>query len=293
MKATLREADGAAIDTTVEDVPQSLPDQQATPTQEQAPLDPLLLNLTSEQQEELVAIIKEDYRNAMEARDKKTWGKKSGDGTGQNFDEKYADLIDLYEGADEKRPEQWMCARSLKIAQAIVEMAVARLMPMVYNEDTIRWRPVRYTNKQYTQLVNRLMYWVVTVWIKGRQSALQYVRTAAMLGSVFAEAWWKREQKDLDQVEQVPMIGPDGQPMMDEMGQPMSVEQRLLHTDEKPQIRILPVGKVLLQPGAQTIEDDSVIVIEDHTFRELSDMQRRGLAQNVTDVLKPEVDTRI
>jgi hypothetical protein len=110
---------------------------------------------------------------------------------------------------------------------------------------------------------------------------------------VFAEAWWKREQKDLDQTEQVPMIGPDGQPMLDDMGQPMSVEQRLLHTDEKPQIRILPVGKVLLQPGATTIEDDSVIVIEDHTYRELADMQRRGLAQNVTDVLKPEVDTRI
>jgi len=257
------------------------------------PLDGLLLNLSEEQQKELVAIIKEDYDNAMAAREKRTWGKKSGEGTGLTFDEKYAELIDLYEGADEKRPEQWMCARSLKIAQAIVEMAVARLFPMVYNEDTIRWRPVRSTNKQYVQLVNRMMYWVITVWMKGQRDALLYIRNAAMLGSVFAEAWWKREQRDLDQVQQVPVMGPDGMPLADEMGQPMVVEQRLMSVDEKPQIRIIPVGKVLLQPGASTIEDDSVIVIQDHTYRELLGMQKQGLAQNVTDKLKSDIDTRI
>lgn len=256
-------------------------------------LDGLLLNLTEEQQKELVAIIQEDYENAMEAREKKTWGKRSGDGTGLNFDDKYAELIDLYEGADEKRPEQWMCARSLKIAQAIVEMAVARLFPMVYNEDTIKWRPVRYTNRQYTQLVNKMMYWVITVWMKGEKDALMYIRNAAMLGSVFAEAWWKREQKDMDQVQKVPVMGPDGQPMQDAQGQPMVVEQRLMKVDEKPQIRIIPVGKVLLQPGASTIEDDSVIIIEDYKYRELENMQKQGLAQNITEDLKSDVDTRI
>lgn len=284
------------------DVPVSIevPDPNApvsadTPTKPASvPLDGLLLNLTEDQQKELVAIIQEDYENAMEAREKKIWGKKSGDGTGLNFDDKYAELIDLYEGADEKRPEQWMCARSLKIAQAIVEMAVARLFPMVYNEDTIKWRPVRYTNRQYTQLVNKMMYWVITVWMKGEKDALMYIRNAAMLGSVFAEAWWKREQKDMDQVNQVPVMGPDGQPMMDSAtGQPMVVEQRMMKIEEKPQIRIIPVGKVLLQPGASTIEDDSVIIIEDFKYRELESMQKQGLAQNVTEDLKSDVDTRI
>ena len=277
------------------DIPPSLPDQQGSLKVEQAPpLDDLLLQLSEDQQKELVAIIKEDYRNAMEARQKKTWGKKSGDGIGVDFDDKYADLIDLYEGADEKRPEAWMCARSLKIAQAIVEMAVSRLFPMVYNEDTIRWRPVRYTNKQYTQLVNRMMYWVITVWMKGRRDALLYIRNAAMLGSVFAEAWWKREQKDMGRTEQVPVLGPDGQPMQDGMtGQPVVVEQQMMSVDERPQIRLIPVSKVLLQPGAEKIEDDSVIIVEDHSYRELSQMQKQGLAENVTDVLKSEIDTRL
>lgn len=274
-------------------LPQNPADGSPDPAASAVPLDGLLLNLTADQQEELVAIIKEDYRNAMEARDKRSWGKRSNDGTGLTFDEKYAELIELYEGADEKRPESWMCARSLKISQAIIEMAVARLFPMVYNEDTIKWRPVRWTNRQYTDLVNQMMYWVVTVWMKSQKDALLYIRNAAMLGSVFAEAWWKREQKDMDQVQQVPVMGPDGMPMMDQNGQPMVVEQRLMQVDERPQIRIIPVTKVLLQPGATTIEDDSVIIIEDHSYRELETMQKQGLAQNVTDVLKQEVDTRL
>lgn len=270
------------------------PAVEAPPEEQPIPLDGLLLNLSAEQQAELVAIIKEDYRNAIEAREKRSWGKKSGgDGKGLTFDEKYAELIDLYEGADEERPEQWMCARSLKIAQAIIEMAVARLYPMVYNEDTIRWRPVRYTNKQHTQLVNRMMYWVITVWMKGSRDALLYIRNAAMLGSVFAEAWWKREQRDLDQTQQVPVMGPDGMPMMDAMGAPMVIEQRMMSVDEKPQIRIIPVSKVLLQPGATNIEDDSVIIIEDYKYRDLSSMQKQGLAQNVTDDLKEDIDSRI
>jgi len=270
------------LDNTQEEVKE--PEQQ---------LDPLLLKLTPEQQAELVAIIKEDYDNAMQAREAKTWGKKTGDGVGLTFDEKYAELIDLYEGADEVRPEKWMCGRSLKIAQAIVEMAVAKLFPMVYNEDSMKWKPVRYTNNEYTQLVNKMMFWTIEVWMKARKDALLYIRNAAMLGSVFAEAWWKREQRDLDQTQQVPVIGPDGQPMFDEQGQQMCVEQRLLQVNEKPQIRIIPVTKVLLQPGATCIEDDSVIVIEDHNYRELLGMQEQGLAENVDDKLKAEVDKRI
>ena len=275
------------------DVPPGADDSQPLPPQEPAvPLDGLLLKLSEEQQIELIAIIKEDYRNAMEARAKKTWGKKSGDGMGLDFDDKYAELIDLYEGADERRPEPWMCARSLKIAQAIVEMAVAKLFPMVYNEDTIKWKPVRYTNRQYVQLVNRMMFWVITIWMKARKDALLYIRHAVMLGTVFSEAWWKRTQKDMGKDEQVPVMGPNG-PMMDEQGQQVVVEQRLMQVDEKPQIRIIPVGKVLLQPGAKDIGDDSEIIIEDHTYRELEQMQKQGLAENVTEILKTDIDSRI
>jgi hypothetical protein len=291
-------ADAAPVDLNMHgpqptDIPVDTLDTTAVPTPKEVPLDGLLLKLTPDQQAELVAIIKEDYRNAIEARTKKTWGKKSGDGMGVDFDEKYADLIDLYEGADERRPEPWMCARSLKIAQAIVEMAVAKLLPMVYNEDTIKWKPVRYTNRQYTQLVNRMMFWVITTWMKGRKDAQLYTRNAVMLGSVFAEAWWKITKKDMGKTQQVPVVGPDGQPMMNGQGQPVTVEERLMDVDERPQMRIIPVGKVLLQPGATTIEDDSVIIIEDHTYRELEGWQKEGLAENVTDELKSEIDTRI
>jgi len=265
-------------------------DENAAP---QTPLNPLVLNLTAEQQKDLVAIIKEDYKNAMEAREKKDWGKNS-DGEGLTFDEKYAELIELYEGADAKRPEKWMCARSLKIAQAIVEMAVARLFPMIMNEDMIRWKPVRYTNKNYVQLVNRMMFWVIMVWMKARHPALMFIRNAAMQGTVFAEVWWKRVKRDLGQTQQVPVMGPDGQPLMDQAtGQPTVIEEKMISVDERPAIRLLPITRVLFQPGASNIHDDSLIIVEDNTYRELAAMQAEGLAQNVTDKLKVEVDTRI
>ena len=112
-------------------------------------LNPLLLDMSEEKQEELVQIIMEDYRNANEARAQTSWGTDS-NGKGVDFDTKYADLVSLYEGDDVTRPEAWMCGRSLKIAQAIVEMLVARLFPAIWNEDTIKWKPVEFTDKERT-----------------------------------------------------------------------------------------------------------------------------------------------
>jgi hypothetical protein len=267
--------------------------ESATPkSEQQVPLNPLLLNLTSVQQAELTAIILEDFRNSKEAREKKTWGM-TREKTQYTFDEKMAELYKLYEGDDETRPEPWMCSRSLKIAQAIVEMAVARIFPMVFNEDTLRWKPVRWTNKQYTMLVNRMMFWVLMVWMKVRHDSLMYVRNAAMTGSVCAEAWWERKKFDMDETEQVAMVDEFGQQMMDMAGQPMSIEQRMLRVREMPRIRLIPVTKLYTQPGAKNVHDDSVIVQEEFTFRELETMQKDGLAVNVTDKLLDEVDNRI
>jgi len=136
--------------------------KQATDTQEisestpSTSLNPLLLQLSAEQQAALVSVVMEDYRNAIEAREQTDWGTDKA-GKGIDFDTKYADLVHLYEGPDEVRPESWMCGRSLKLAQGIVEMLVARLFPAMWNEDTIKWKPVEYTDKKRTQDVNTIM----------------------------------------------------------------------------------------------------------------------------------------
>lgn len=257
------------------------------------PLNELLLDLDEVQQVNLVAVVMEDYRNAKEAREKTDWGTtKHGDG--KDFDEKYADLITLYEGADEKRPEKWMCGRSLKIAQAIVELLVARLLPAVWNEDVIRWRPVERTDKKRVERVNKIMHWVLNVWMKmGQNFAPEFVRVGIMMGSVITETHWDVHKLDLDETENVAVNGPDGKPLLNDDGSEMTIESRLLKVDEKPKATVVPLEKFLTQPGSTDIQREPVIKLEDFYFHELEGMQKEGMAQNITDKLKSEVDKSI
>ena len=260
----------------------------AEPTQ----LNPLLIPLTEEQQEELVAIVLEDERNAEEARNKTDWGT-SKNGESLTFDKKMAELFELYEGATVSRDEKWMCGRSLKIAQGIVEMLVARLYPAVMNEDSMRWRPVRDTSKQYVQDVNRLMEWVLLTWMKVRHDILMYCRHGISLGTVIAEPYWSVERRDTGKKETIQVSDEMGMPVMDEMGQPMTIEQKMLETDEKPAVRLIPITKFLTQPGSKDIKKDPVIIVEEYKYHELEALAKQGLMMNVLEKLKENVDTRV
>ncbi len=252
-------------------------------------LNPLLLKLSPEKQEELVAIIMEDYNNALEARQETSWGTDK-DGTGVDFDTKYADLVALYEGDDVQRPENWMCGRSLKIAQSIVEMLVARLFPAVWNEDTIRWKPVEFTDKKRTAAVNEIMRWVFISWMKIRPDMLELVRASISLGTVYTEPYWSVNKKDIGETEQQEVVDEMGQPVMDEgTGTPMSVEQQVLTVDEKPAVKNIPLTKILTQPGCTDIQKEPVIKLEDFYYYELEAEQKQGIVENVDEKLKDKV----
>lgn len=268
-------------------------DETAVEEERQTPLNELLLTLDEEQQKELIAIVKEDYRNGIGARKQTTWATDRF-GDGKDFDEKYADLICLYEGTDEKRPEQWMCGRSLKIAQAIVELLVARLLPAVWNEDMVRWRPTEFTDKTRVERVNKIMHWILNVWMKmGDEFTPEFLRAGIMLGTVITETHWDVEKLDLDTTEEVPVMGDDGQQLMGEDGNPMVIESRMLRTNEKPVASVVPLVKFITQPGCTDIQKEPVIKMEDFYYHELEQMQLEGMAQNITDVLKTAVDKTI
>lgn len=257
---------------------------------EETQLNPLLSQLSEEKQEELVQIVMEDYTNATNARKKEDWGTDKL-GKGVDFETKYADLISLYEGADEVRPEAWMCGRSLKIAQAIVELLVARLLPAVWNENSIRWRPVEFTDKKRVERVNRIMKWTTMVWMKMQRDIHDFIRSAIMMGTVYTEPYWSVKKRDIDKTEQVPVQGEDGQQLTDPItGEGMTIETKLLHIDEKPALRFIPVTKVLTQPGQTDINKEAIIKLENFYYHELEAMQKQGIAQNVTDILKGQVD---
>ena len=252
-----------------------------------------LLQLGEEQQEELVKIILEDYENATNARKQTSWGTDK-NGKAVDFDSKYANLVNLYEGEDDIRPESWMCGRSLKVAQAVVEMLVARLFPAVWNEESIRWRPVEPTDKKTVERINKIMHWVAVVWMKMGKDVREYVRSSIMFGTAYVETYWQVKKKDLDQTEQTPVMGPDGQPMLDEMtGQPMTVETKVLHAEERPAIRVIPVTKILTQPGQTDLQKEPIIKLEDFYFHELLNMQKSGLMQNVDDKLQGAIEKTI
>ena len=260
---------------------------------EQTPLNELLLKLDEEQQKELIAIVKEDYLNGTEARQRTDWATDKF-GEGKDFDTKYADLISLYEGADEKRPEKWMCGRSLKIAQAIVELLVARLLPAVWNDDMIRWRPTEFTDKKRVERVNKIMHWILNVWMKmGDEFTPAYLRAGIMLGTVVTETHWDVEKLDLDATEEVPVMGDDGQQLTNEDGSLMVIESRMLKTNEKPVASVIPLVKFITQPGATDIQKEPVIKLEDFYYHELEQMQIEGMAQNITDKLKTAIDKTI
>lgn len=255
--------------------------------------NPILLQLDVETQELLAKIVLEDFRNSSQAREKTEWATDKF-GSGVDFDTKYAGLIALYEGEDEIRPERWMCGRSLKIAQAIVEMLVARLTPSVWNEEIVRWKPVEPTDRKRVEDVNKIMFWVTNVWMKMEKDVQDIVRSAVMLGTTFVETYWEVKKKDLDQVEQTPVVDEMGQPMQDpNTGSPMIIEQKLLRVMEKPAIRLIPVLKLYTQPGQTDIQKEPIIKQEDFYFHELEDMAREGLMMNVTDKLKTCVDKTI
>ena len=252
--------------------------------------NPNLIRLDEDTQARLVAIVKEDYTNAVEARQKTNWGTNDF-GDGVDFDTKFAGLIALYEGEDSLRPERWMCGRSLKIAQAIVEMLVARLMPAVWNTDLVRWRPVETTDKPRIESVNKIMPWVFDVWMKIEADVVKIVRSCVMMGTTFVESKWDVKKKDLDQVEQTPVVDENGQPVVDEAtGGPMLVEQKLLKIQEKPAVKIIPITKLLTQPGCLDIQKEPVINQEDFYYHELVALSDQGLMENVTDKLKNSVD---
>jgi len=269
-----------------------LEEPEASTATDEINLNPLLLRLPEETQKTLVAIVMEDYRNAVQAREKKEWGTDSL-GKGIDFDTKYADLIDLYEGEDKVRPESWMCGRSLKIAQAIVEMLVARLLPAVWNEDTIRWKPVEPTDKPRTERVNKIMNWVIRRWMKFERTVIEILRSCIMMGTIYVEPFWEVKKKDLDETEQIPIMGPDGQPMMGVDGLAMTIESRLLRVQEKPNVRLIPLTKVLTQPGCTDIQKEPLIKLEDFYFHELEALAKEGLAENVDGELKNEIDKAI
>ena len=269
-----------------------LPDDDSDVQEEQVQLNPLVVRLEEADEKQLAAIVREDIDNSVDARSNKDWAD-ADNSEGLDFEEKYQELIDLYEGKEKTRKEKWMCRRSMKIAQAIVEMMVARLIPMVWNPNALTWKPVEKTDKKLAREVSEMMKWVVLAWMKMDRGIEDIVRSTSMLGTTFVETYWEVNKRDMNLTQEFMLVDENDEPVMGEDGQPMSVEEKMFRVDEKPAFKVIPITKLLIQPGAKDIQKEPLVKLEDFYFYELEAQEKEGLAYNVSDKLGTKIDERL
>jgi hypothetical protein len=130
--------------------------------------------------------------------------------------------------------------------------------------------------------------------MKIEQDIFNIVSACIMMGTAYVESFWDVKKKDLDETQKTPVFDEGGQPIIDQNTQePMLIEQKLLRVSEKPAVRLIPITKILTQPGCTDIQKEPVIKIEDFYYHELEELQKEGLMENVTDKLKGAVDKTI
>lgn len=249
------------------------------------------MQLSEDQQKEVVDIVIQDYESAIDAREQKDWG--GNDGEELTWDEKYGALSRLYEDQKAARPEKWMSNRSLRIAMAIVEMMFAKLFPAVWNPENMRWCLVEFTDKEKAERITKLMKWVVTVKMRLANVVKSGVKYCIKFGNAIFKDRWVVEYRDKGEVQQKALVDEMGQPILDEMGQPQVMSERILTVDERCEVELVKLDKLLIQPGQIDIQKEPIIHILDLYYSDLELAEINGQMMNIQVIVKPEVDNRI
>ena len=265
------------------------PEGEAQETQTSIPTpDSFQLPLTPEQEAEVADIVKQDWESAKEARDEKVFT--TSDGEGMNWEEKFATLIELYENQGKPRPEKWMSKGSLRIAMAVVEMMFAKLYPNCWNDDMVKWRAVEYTDQPRVDRINKFMYWIVRVEMKLRKKLKHAIKSCIKLGTTILKDKWVVEYKDLGETQAKTIVDETGQPIPDQMGQPQTIEERILSIKERCEVEHVKLDKFYIQPGQTDIQKEPVIHLLELFYSDLELLEMQGKAKNVQTLLKPSID---
>jgi hypothetical protein len=172
-------------------------------------------------------------------------------------------------------------------------MLHAQLFPAVWNEDLTRWRPVEKTDNATKDRITKFMYWVVRVQMKMRNFADDAVKYCIKVGTMVLKDRWDVKLKDLD--EQEPMTTTDDMgntiAIMGEDGQPLM--RGVLHREEKAASDLVPIERFYTQPGQTDIQDEPIIHRVDYYYSDLEKFEMMGKMRNITDNLKPQVDSMI
>ena len=234
----------------------------------------------------LVQVIKDDYDKAKEDRNSRNYTS-TAKGEKLDFDAWMKSLNDLYTGEREAKTTPWkFCSnRSLRIGTAILEMLHSRLFSAVWNEDLTRWRPGEITDTPRVERIEKLMAWWIKVWSPMREFFDNWVKHTCGYGDTIAESCWEVEERDMGDVEEIPVTDEMGQTLINQDGTPAIQKQKKLRRIEKTKTRILKKESVFLMKGSRDIQTDPVIIEEEILYKDLEEMEKRGQAINVTKEL--------
>ena len=270
-------------------------DQQGLEEIANSPENALQIPLTDKQQKELIEIVLEDFKNAEDARKQvgvNSWGINY-QGVDKDWEGKYELLLKKYEGFTDAPLKPWMSSGTTKICTAIVELLHSKILPAVWNDNLINWKPVEATDKETVERVNKLMTWVVRVSMKMRKDVDDIIKYIVKLGTCIVKDSWDKQTKDVGKVEPVMSQDPMGQPVQvnGPDGQPLT--QKVLDVREKAKIEIRPLDRIYIQPGATDLQKEPIIDRISYLYSDLEKMELQGRVYNIKEKVKTEVDTTI
>lgn len=248
------------------------------------------LQLSDEMQDTLVDIILEDYNSAKEARDGRNYGTSSR-GIKLDFEKWRKELLDLYNSERIPKTVPWkFCSnRSLRIAKAICDMLHARLFPTISNEELLKFRAENIASFPKLERIKKLMHWWEFVHCRIRGFLDNYSKVQIAFGESITESSWEANPRAKSAPQQQPVVGPDGQPLMEANGQPSIVKSMDVKLEEKTISKIYTREKFYLQKGSKDIQRETVIFEDEFFYRDLQEGEVKGQFVNVTNLLREKL----
>lgn len=261
---------------------------------ESEPLSPIQIQISEDMQKTLVQVVLEDYESAKTAREKKEYGSSS-KGEKLSFDRWFKGLRDLYNARREPKTIPWKyCSnRSLRIAAAILDMLHARMFASVVNEDLLQWKPGGVEDYPKVERIEKLMHWWVWVRCRARSFFDNWIKTVIGYGENITESYWKVRWIDKGQTQSEPQMDEQGMPVMGPDGQPMVKQFREPVPFEQSQSRVYLRDQFYLQEHSIDIEQEPVILEENFLYRELEQAEMEGQSVNISNLLKSKLKSEI
>lgn len=241
-------------------------------------------------QKTLVEVVLDDYEKAKSDRGKRNYGITS-KGEKLDFDEWFKRIKDMYNGNRQPKTIPWkFCSnRSLRVGTSVLDLLHARLFPAAWNEDLTRWRPGNFVDVPKAERISKFMNWWIRVHNPMRPFYDLWVKYTIGLGDSLTETVWDVQEIPTNEVISIPIMDEQGLPLTNQDGTPAVQKQIKINRVEKTKSRVIVKDNVYLMENARDIQRDPVVIEETFLYKDLEELEKRGVCVNVTTELEKQI----